>query len=113
MSTPDSRPDHAVAAQFDLRARAAYRQSLDQLPASVRGRLRSARGQALSAHSGWRMPRWLPTGLAATGTVRYHDYESGDGSLLGFEDFSDGKWECARGELLRHSEYRIYAQGPE
>lgn len=53
------------------------------------------------------------TGLAATGTVRYHDYEAGDGTLLSFEDFSDGKWECARGELLRHSEYQIYAQGAE
>lgn len=52
------------------------------------------------------------TGLAATGTMRYHDYESKDGFLLSFEDFSDGKWECARGELLRHSDYRIYPQGP-
>lgn len=53
------------------------------------------------------------TGLAASGTVRYHDYEAGDGTLLSFEDFSDGKWECARGELLRRSEYTIYPQGDE
>lgn len=50
------------------------------------------------------------TGLAESGTVRYHDYEAGDGTMLSFEDFSDGKWECARGEMLRASEYQIYPQ---
>lgn len=51
------------------------------------------------------------TGLAQNGSMRYHDYEAGDGSRLSFEDFLDGKWECSRGEVLRRSEYTIYPQG--
>lgn len=50
------------------------------------------------------------TGLAQTGTMRYHDYEAGDGTRLSFEDFMGGKWECSRGELLRRAEYTIYSQ---
>jgi len=53
------------------------------------------------------------TGLAKTGKMRYHDYESDGDMRLSFEDFSDGKWECARGEVLRRSEFRIYSQVEE
>ncbi len=69
MTTPDSGTDDALARQFDLHARAAYRQSLDRLPAPVHGRLRSARAQALATRRGWHLPRWLPTGLAATAVL--------------------------------------------
>lgn len=49
------------------------------------------------------------TGLDATGTVRYHDYEAGDGALLSFEDYgASGKWEAARGEVVSRGELRIY-----
>ncbi|GAB3294542.1 DUF4178 domain-containing protein [Epidermidibacterium keratini] len=47
------------------------------------------------------------TGLAERGMMRYHDYESGDGTRLSFEDFT-GKWEVARGEVLRGNEYKIF-----
>ncbi|WP_143965661.1 DUF4178 domain-containing protein [Gordonia zhaorongruii] len=46
------------------------------------------------------------TGLAANGRVSYHDYSAGD-ARLSFEDFGPG-WECARGDVLRRSEYRIF-----
>lgn len=49
------------------------------------------------------------TGLDPQGTVRYHDYEAGDGALLSFEDFGpSGTWEAARGETLVRAELRIY-----
>lgn len=53
------------------------------------------------------------TGLAQVGRMRYHDYEAGN-DRLSFEDYGSG-WECARGEVLSHSEYRIYPSnsGPE
>ncbi|MGC5255944.1 DUF4178 domain-containing protein [Gordonia sp. DT218] len=50
------------------------------------------------------------TGLAARGSMRYHDYEAGD-ERLSFEDFGSG-WECARGEVIERSEYRIYPSDP-
>ncbi|MDR7280159.1 DUF4178 domain-containing protein [Catenuloplanes atrovinosus] len=51
------------------------------------------------------------TGLDATGTVRYHDYEAKDGALLSFESYGDsGTWEAARGEQLVRAEFRIYPQ---
>ena len=50
------------------------------------------------------------TGLAASGTMRYHDYEAGP-DRLSFEDYGGG-WECARGEVLSRSEYRIYPSNP-
>ncbi len=49
------------------------------------------------------------TGLDPQGTLRYHDYEAGDGALLSFEDYGpSGKWEVARGEALSRAELRIY-----
>ncbi|MGA8117199.1 MAG: DUF4178 domain-containing protein [Actinocatenispora sp.] len=52
------------------------------------------------------------TGLDPQGTVRYHDYEAGDGALLSFEDYGpSGKWEVARGETLARNELRIYPAG--
>ncbi len=50
------------------------------------------------------------TGLAQVGRMRYHDYEAGN-DRLSFEDYGSG-WECARGEVLSHSEYRIYPSNP-
>lgn len=73
MNTPGTNPPEprpgATAAGFDLRARSLYRQSLEQLPADVHARLRSARGQALASRRGWRLPRWMPTGLATTAVL--------------------------------------------
>lgn len=52
------------------------------------------------------------TGVAERGTVEYHDYESGDGTLLSFERFTgpQGQWEAARGERLGRADYTIYPQ---
>jgi hypothetical protein len=51
------------------------------------------------------------TGLAATGTMRYHDYEAADGTLLSFERFGDdSSWEVGRGERVRRHDLRIYPQ---
>ena len=46
------------------------------------------------------------TGVAASGVMGYHDYESGD-LRLSFEDYGSG-WEAARGEVLGRGEYRVY-----
>ena len=46
------------------------------------------------------------TGVAPSGLMAYHDYESGD-RRLSFENFGSG-WEAARGEVLHHTDYRIY-----
>lgn len=50
------------------------------------------------------------TGLTARGSVRYHDYLAGE-DRVSFEDFGSG-WECARGELLARTDYRIYPSNP-
>ncbi|MGP3708289.1 DUF4178 domain-containing protein [Gordonia paraffinivorans] len=50
------------------------------------------------------------TGLATSGVMAYHDYESG-ADRLSFEDFGSG-WECARGELLSRADYRIFPSDP-
>lgn len=50
------------------------------------------------------------TGLVAQGQMRYHDYQSGN-DRLSFENYG-GAWECARGEVLHRSEYRIYPSNP-
>lgn len=50
------------------------------------------------------------TGVAGTGNMAYHDYRAGN-DRLSFEDYGSG-WECARGEVLAHSEYRIYPADP-
>ncbi len=50
------------------------------------------------------------TGVATSGTMRYHDYEAGP-ARLSFEDFGSG-WEASRGEVLARSEYRIYPTAP-
>jgi hypothetical protein len=51
------------------------------------------------------------TGLAPTGTVRYHDYAGPDGQKLSFESFGDGgKWELAKGLTLDRNQITIYHQ---
>ncbi|GAC80511.1 protein of unknown function [Gordonia malaquae] len=46
------------------------------------------------------------TGVAGTGRMAYQDYEAGDERLT-FEDYGFG-WECGKGQVLHHSEYRVY-----
>ncbi|MER7079242.1 protein of unknown function [Saccharopolyspora kobensis] len=48
------------------------------------------------------------TGLAESGTVRYHDYESSDGALLGFESYGGADWEASTGEALSRYDVLIY-----
>ncbi|MDA3648521.1 DUF4178 domain-containing protein [Saccharopolyspora indica] len=48
------------------------------------------------------------TGLAERGTVRYHDYESSDGALLGFESYGGADWEASTGEALSRYDVLIY-----
>ncbi|NHD18330.1 MULTISPECIES: DUF4178 domain-containing protein [unclassified Actinopolyspora] len=48
------------------------------------------------------------TGLNEQGSVRYHDYEAGDGAMLGFESFDGAEWEATRGEELNRYDVRIY-----
>lgn len=50
------------------------------------------------------------TGVSGTGNMAYQDYQAGD-DRLSFEDFGSG-WECARGQVLNHAEYRIYPSNP-
>ncbi|GAB3660387.1 DUF4178 domain-containing protein [Glycomyces tarimensis] len=51
------------------------------------------------------------TGLAPTGTVRYHDYAGPDGQKLSFEAFGDGaRWELAKGLTLDRNQITIYHQ---
>ncbi|MFT3899455.1 MAG: DUF4178 domain-containing protein [Gordonia sp. (in: high G+C Gram-positive bacteria)] len=50
------------------------------------------------------------TGVATSGSMRYHDYQAG-GDRLSFEDYGSG-WEAARGELLARGEFRIYPSNP-
>lgn len=51
------------------------------------------------------------TGLAPTGSVRYHDYAGPDGQKLSFERFGeDGKWELAKGLTLDRNQITIYHQ---
>ncbi|WP_100444250.1 DUF4178 domain-containing protein [Glycomyces xiaoerkulensis] len=51
------------------------------------------------------------TGLAPTGTLRYHDYEGPGGQKLSFEAFGDGaKWELAKGLTLDRNQVTIYHQ---
>lgn len=48
------------------------------------------------------------TGLAERGTVRYHDYEASDGSMLGFESYGGADWEASAGEALSRYDVLIY-----
>ncbi|WP_019855783.1 DUF4178 domain-containing protein [Actinopolyspora mortivallis] len=48
------------------------------------------------------------TGLDERGSVRYHDYESSDGTLLGFESFDGAEWEPTLGEELSRYDVRVY-----
>ncbi|WP_238421817.1 DUF4178 domain-containing protein [Gordonia sp. 'Campus'] len=50
------------------------------------------------------------TGVATSGRMAYHDYEAGP-DRLSFEDYGSG-WECARGEVLSRTDYRIYPTNP-
>ena len=51
------------------------------------------------------------TGLATTGTMRYHDYEARDGALLSFERFGESEqWEVGRGDKLQRYEVQIFPQ---
>lgn len=47
------------------------------------------------------------TGTAPTGTVKYADYKSVDGRLLGFENFG-GRWEASLGEVLQPWELTVF-----
>ena len=40
------------------------------------------------------------TGLPSTGTMRYHDYQSGGAARLSFEAYGEEGWRVARGDLL-------------
>ncbi|WP_026929601.1 DUF4178 domain-containing protein [Glycomyces tenuis] len=54
------------------------------------------------------------TGLAPTGTLRYHDYTGPDGQKLSFESFGEGaKWELAKGLTLDRNQITIYHQNDE
>ncbi|MDP9643699.1 hypothetical protein J2S53_003644 [Actinopolyspora lacussalsi] len=48
------------------------------------------------------------TGLDESGSVRYHDYEASDGTMLGFESFDGADWEATLGEELTRYDVRIY-----
>ncbi|SFE63039.1 protein of unknown function [Actinopolyspora alba] len=48
------------------------------------------------------------TGLDENGSVRYHDYEASDGTVLGFESFDGADWEATLGEELTRYDVRIY-----
>lgn len=51
------------------------------------------------------------TGLAPTGSVRYHDYAGPEGQKLSFEAFGDGaRWELAKGLTLDRNQITIYHQ---
>ncbi|MQM24461.1 DUF4178 domain-containing protein [Glycomyces albidus] len=51
------------------------------------------------------------TGLAPTGSVKYHDYAGPDGQKLSFERFGEeGKWELAKGLTLDRNQITIYHQ---
>ncbi|GIG87342.1 DUF4178 domain-containing protein [Plantactinospora endophytica] len=54
------------------------------------------------------------TGLDPTGTVRYYDYVSADGSPLSFEAYGDSeRWEVGTGERLHRAEVLIYPQATD
>ncbi|SDD17837.1 DUF4178 domain-containing protein [Glycomyces harbinensis] len=54
------------------------------------------------------------TGLAPTGTLRYHDYAGPDGQKLSFETFGEGgKWEMAKGLTLDRNQVTIYHQSDD
>lgn len=48
------------------------------------------------------------TGLPASGTVDYVDFESGDGHLLGLERFDNGSWEASIGHGVGAHTLTIY-----
>jgi hypothetical protein len=48
------------------------------------------------------------TGLDERGTVRYHDYEAPDGSLLSFEAYGEAGWEASTGTELGRYDVLIY-----
>jgi hypothetical protein len=51
------------------------------------------------------------TGLGPQGWVTYHDYQSGDGTRLSFEDFDEsGRSEVAMGLRIMRNEITIYPQ---
>ena len=51
------------------------------------------------------------TGLGASGTMRYHDYEAHDGALLSFERYGDSEtWEVGRGDKLGRYDVQIFPQ---
>ncbi|MDG4794846.1 DUF4178 domain-containing protein [Micromonospora sp. WMMD1082] len=53
------------------------------------------------------------TGLAPSGTVRYHDYRAPGGARLTFEAYGEAGWEMAFGERLDRGEVTVHPQsGP-
>ncbi|WJK38541.1 DUF4178 domain-containing protein [Solwaraspora sp. WMMA2056] len=52
------------------------------------------------------------TGLAPSGSVRYHDYVAPDDARLSFEGYGDSpRWEIGLGEVLHRAEVMIYPAG--
>ncbi|GIJ79787.1 protein of unknown function [Micromonospora phaseoli] len=50
------------------------------------------------------------TGLASSGTVRYHDYRAPGGARLTFEAYGEAGWEMARGERLDRGDVTVHPQ---
>ncbi|MBX7269878.1 DUF4178 domain-containing protein [Micromonospora sp. Llam7] len=50
------------------------------------------------------------TGLAPSGTMRYHDYRAPGGARLTFEAYGETGWEMARGERLADGEVNVHPQ---
>ncbi|MFI7077852.1 DUF4178 domain-containing protein [Micromonospora sp. NPDC049903] len=51
------------------------------------------------------------TGLAPSGTVRYHDYRAPGGARLTFEAYGESGWEVALGHRLDPGDVTVYPQG--
>ncbi|QOC95057.1 DUF4178 domain-containing protein [Micromonospora craniellae] len=51
------------------------------------------------------------TGLAPSGTVRYHDYRAPGGARLTFEAYGEAGWEVAHGSRLDQGDVTVYPQG--
>ncbi|MFV2102530.1 DUF4178 domain-containing protein [Micromonospora sp. LOL_024] len=50
------------------------------------------------------------TGLAPSGTMRYHDYRAPGGARLTFEAYGEAGWEMARGERLDRGDVTVHPQ---
>ncbi|ASU77261.1 DUF4178 domain-containing protein [Actinopolyspora erythraea] len=78
-------------------------------PSPGPGRIRFGEREFRSEESGSaRFSSEATTGLNEHGSVRYHDYEASDGTMLGFESFDGADWEATLGEELTRYDVRIY-----